>query len=540
MIKKICLITIALMIILTGCNNKKQEDENIENITSTEENYTKEENTYENRLILSMGNVNNLNPLLNSDKSADDVLKLIYEPLVIIDENFKVSPNIAESWSFSDDGLSLTVKIKSGLKWHNGDSITSDDIIFSLNTIRNSAENSYYKSCVQNVVSYSAIDSLTFKINFNGVYSGNIYSLCFPPISSRYYKGQDVLNSKLNLVPMGNGSYEFESFIPAKELNLKKCESSLKNIPNIEKITAKIVSGKDTQIYSFQQGIVDAVNLSSTELGNIDNLNNIKQHDFSTNYFDFVGINFKNNILNNKEVRKAIAHAIPKDNIVESIYLKHATVADTMINPNSWLYEEDVVKYEYSLDKSREILEHDGWIINSDTKKRYKLTGETIQELDFSILVNKENEERKQVARRLAQELNSIGFKIEVDEVEFSVYSERLKKGEFDMFVGGWNISLDPDLRFMLHSNYIGGSNFVSYSNESMDSLLYTASIALNDESLKTAYSNLQKYIAQEIPYIGIAYRNSALYVNGKIDGDVEPIFYNSLNGIEKWRISGH
>ena len=154
-----------------------------------------------------------------------------------------------------------------------------------------------------------------------------------------------------------------------------------------------------------------------------------------------------------------------------------------------------------------------------------------------NILVNKENAERLQVARKISQELNSIGFETSVEAEEFSVYSQRLYDGDFDIFVGGWNMSVDPDLRFIFHSNQIGGNNFISYSNETMDSLLYTASIAIDEEAQKVAYSNLQKFIADELPYVSIVFRDSAVFTGDGITGSINPVATNIFRNIDKWQI---
>lgn len=536
---KILALLIVCIFFLGGCEKKEQEQVETENDTNIIEEVTGNIMPRSGgTLKLAMRTTQTLNPLVNEDETVNNILKLIYEPFIKLDASGKAIPNIAESWSFSDDGRTLTVQLKNGIIWHDGSELDAEDVVFSLTTIRNASENSVYKKCVENIANFSAQGRDVVNITFLHAFSSNINYLCFPVISSDYYKGQNVLTSSKNMEPMGTGAFRFESFTPSKSLQLTATESSLKKRPYIDAIEAVIIPDKNTDLYSFDQGVIDAISAVETDMGKYDNSKNTRRFEYTTNYYDFVGFNFNRSILQDKIVRQAIAYAVPKKDIIEGVYLNHAVEAETVINPMSWLYEPNTKKYEYNLTQANQLLQQANWIDTNGDKIRDRTTNEYSEVLRLTILYNAENEERRQTAKRLADELKAIGFDIILDEQPYEIYAEKLRNKDFDLFVGGWQFSSILDFSFLFHTSQInGGSNFISYSNESMDALLTNAYNAVTEEAIKGAYSGIQKHIAEELPYISLVFRKSAVFTKERVNGDIKPLPDNIYDNIDEWFI---
>lgn len=490
-------------------------------------------------MYLTMRNVHTLNPLLNEDETVDKILKLIYMPLVQLDVQKKPVPCIAESWQFSEDGLTLDVQLRSDIYWQDGSNLTADDVIFSLNTIASADVDSMYKGIMGYISGYGKTGEHSVSITFYSAYSANIYALFFPVISGNYYKGENMadISSGKHMLPMGNGFYQYVKFSPAKELRLQKCGSSFGTIPYIDEIVVNISVDKDTDFYSFDQGIIDALAVDVSDMGKYDSSKNTTLYEYTTNYYDFVGFNFTRSIFQDKNMRKAVAHALPKEALLESAYLSHATLTDTLVNPNYWYYEDDVEKYEYDLRKAEQLLEESNWMDTSGNGIRDRRTNELTETLKTSILVNEENESRRQIALRLADELRGIGFDVTVDIQPYDIYVQKLENKDFDMFVGGWNFSVMPDYSFILQSSRIGQENYIGYNSADMDALLAAAHNAFREEDVKAAYSNLQKKFAEELPYISIAYRSSALFSANRLKGDVKPLESNVYYNVNQWFI---
>lgn len=549
--KKLLLLCVALLLALAGCEKQLEE----ENIESTEQQNIQQQNIQQienaqqqkaevsqqipvqegGTLYLSMRNAITLNPLLNQDASVDSILKLIYMPLIRLDEKHKPVPSVAESWSFDEGGTVLTLNLRSDIYWQDGTNLTADDVIYSFNTLQRSADsNAVYKDCMNYIRSYRKTSAYSVEIVFYQNFSGNLYTLLMPIISAQYY-GTRVANSDKNMIPMGNGYFQFDSYVPAKEMRLKKCNSSFGTTAHIDEIVVNISTDEDTDLYSFEQKLTDLLILGSSDMGISDNDNSTKYYEYATNYYDFIGFNFSRSLFQDINVRRAIASVTPKESILDSIYFGHGVIAETPINPTYWYYEPEVAKYNFDIGQAKDYLEASNWKDSDGDGILDRTTNEFLETFKVSILYNTENEIRKQIAIRLGDELRGIGAEVSLDGQPYDGYVQKLQSGDFDLFVGGWQFSVVPNYSFMLHSAQIALTNYARYQNGDMDTLLGIAYSAVKEEDIIVAYSNLQKKIAEELPYVSVAFRNFVALSSERVHGNVKPLENNIFDNINEW-----
>jgi len=480
-----------------------------------------EKPTYGGTLNISMRIPKTLNPLINEDITVDNALKPVFETLFKVDNTGKVTPNIAESYSFTND--ILTIKIKDGLRWHNGTAITAKDVIFSLNTIKSQGEKCLYSNALKNVTSF--IDngnSVTIKLSKPYYYS--IYNLCFPVISADYYNGKTAVDSDVSMNPIGSGSFKFSSYQLARRLVLEKCQG-INGSPYIDKISITITNDRQTDLYAFEQSITDVIQSDMSEWGKYSASKKINISEFDTNNFECLGYNHKNPVLSNITVRQAISKAVPSDEIVESIYLNHGIKTHIPVNPNAWFYaKETLIPPKYNLEEAA---------------KTIKATGLTKDRLNFSILVNSENKSRCEAAAIIADRLNQIGFNITVNRQPFDKFIDLIKKDSFDMFLGGIKLSKSGELRPLLSSEGITtGINYFNYSSQQLDNLILKVESATSDDTFKASQAELQKFIESQIPFTGICLNYSAVLTSNNVNGEKNPTMGNIYNDIHKWYIN--
>ncbi len=526
---KITALFMAVVFMLSGCGTDKENKTN--DIALKNETITADRQSG-NDISLYMRPPSTFNPLLNDDETVDMVLKLVYEPLIAVDENFKPYGNLAEGWYFSDQGRTITVKLKSGLKWHSGNSITSNDIVYSINTIKDSDEGSMYKNCVRYIEDVTMIDPLTVNIEFSKAFYGNIYALTFPLISHQAANTQNVYEASDSMPKLGNGSYDFNSYSVSQDLELVKANSCVGRDAVSERVNVVISKDEDTDLYYFTTGATDCIYGDAVDFVGSSLPARCAEYSFNTNGYDFIGFNFTNPILNDKNVRKAVAYCVPKTDILKVIYLSNAIPADTPINPQSWLYEEDTVKHDYDLNKAKSLLGECGWIVNKDSAIREKNGENGKTTLSLSILVNSENEQRRQIAKRIADELMAVGFDINIIEEDFEAFVARIDSGKYDILIGGWELSMDNDLSVLFGNN---GNNIIRYNDEAMNGYIEAVNKAVGEGNVKQAYGELQKYIADELPYISIAFKEGKLYTGDDVAGGNEAVFNDIYDGVYKW-----
>ena len=526
--KKILCFILLTAFILTGCGGGEGQ----KNSFNVSGNLTQAQG--EDRVMtLSMRVPETLNPLRNREETVDTILKLIYQPLIAFDETGKPAPSVAKSWSFSKDGLTLSLQLRDDITWQNGGRVTADDVAFSIETIRGAAEDSVYKKVLDYVSGYTKTGAYSIDIRFHAPFSKNIAALSFPVISASYYQGQTDPKTGANMAPMGSGPYAMQSYSVASEMVLSANPSYINGKAEIETISVRTTGGAETDVYAFDQGMTDILVTDAIETGRYtdEGVNGVYQ--FTSNQYDFVGFNFHRTLFQDKTMRQAVAYALPKKTICENVYLQYAKVAYTPVSPGSWLYEENVAPYEFDTTMSATLLKNAGWT-DKNGDGRLEKEGEGEQEqLAVSILANQDNSARRQTATKLRDELTLLGFDVTLNIEPFEQYQEKLMNGEFDLVVGGWQMSPVTNLYDFFGTG--GSLNYIGYQDEQMDALLTAANQAVGEGETLLAYSSLQKRIAEELPYISIAYRSKAMFASSRVGGVVTPTEGNVFYSINRW-----
>ena len=529
--KGICILMAAVICLCSGCSKEEPITGDFQ-VTTKQKEEKAEEKTV---LTLSMRVPETLNPLLNRDETVDMALKPIYMPFLGIAENGKPEKAVAESWIPSEDGKSLSVQLSEDLVWQDGTPVTASDVVFSFRTILGAEEDSVYKKVTDYVASCTATGANSVQVTFRSSFTGNMAALNFPVISARYYGGQHDPKGDVNMSPMGCGPYRMESYTVASSLLLVPNELYRGKKPSVPQINIRITSGADTDIYSFSQGILDVLVANATDAGKYMTQNTgTEAHAFSSDLYDFIGFNFQGSLFEDKNLRQAVAYLISKKYLWESVYLQYADMTNTPVKPTSWLYEENVAPYNYDPEMAATLVKNAGWIDKDKDGIRERILPNGREEkLQIQILVNEENTARKQIASKLAEELGKIGVFVTIDIQPYEAYTQKFQRGEFDLVVGGWKMPATADLRMFFHTD--GAYNYIGYSNEEMDTLLEAACTAAGEGRTLLAYSNLQKKMAEELPYISIAYRQNVLLTSGSVGGEIAPLQSNVYQGIEDW-----
>ncbi len=526
--KRILLLLFCLL--LCGCGKEEQTREENQFTVSGGPNLDRKK---EDMLTLSMRVPETLNPILNREESVDRILKLMYLPLLDFDENGKPIASIAESWQISADGKTIVLPIRTDLTWQNGSRLTADDVVFTFQMIQTAPEDSVYKNVLHYVSGCQKIGDSAVMFTFYETFSANLNVLRFPILSASYYNGQTDPKSQVNLTPMGSGAYSVCSYVPASELILESNSFYYKTTVNIPYIRVKLTAGEETDINSFEQGMTDVLITGAMEAGRYIADGSIGIHQYTSQEYDFIGFNFHRSLFQDKALRQAVAYALPKESLMDSVYLQYCVMTNTPISPKSWLYEENVVPYNYDLNMAATYLKNSGWLDEDNNGRLEKTTPRGTESLHAVILVNSENVVRKQIASKLKEELESIGFSITIDQQPFIQYQEKFISGQFDLIVGGWKYSEITDLTPFFETG--GSLNYIGYSNEEVDRLLLTARSAVGEGTTLLAYSSLQKKLAEELPYISIAFRNKAVFTSKYVGDGVSPIDFNVYRNIENW-----
>ncbi len=566
--KKLAILFILLIsIFVSGCQENKQSfNEGHEGNSSNIDEYKPE---YGGEIVLPVTNINSLNPLIVNNRSYYYFSKLIFESLFEYDENFQIVNQLVENYSFKDNNT-LNIKLKDNVYWHDGEKLTAYDVAFTINTIKYSDDDSTYKRLwrsyvgnfnednINNIMKALVIDELTMDIVFGFEFSHKLEVLTFP-IIPRHIFVDSIENGRSyeralvaeDYIPIGTGPYKFVSYEKYKNIQLEANENYREGRPYIDTITGMILDDKELALISFETGQTDLAFSVGVDWEKFAQNKQVNIIEYISQSYEFLGFNFSNEVFSKygQGLRRAIAYGINRQEIIENVYLGHATQIDVPIHPNSWLLSDEANIYGYNTDMARKELENMGW---NDIDGDGYYEDEEGNEVVLSLTTNSFNNLRLKVAEIIVDNLKDIGIQVikdyesklpdnlseEVTENQWIELNEKLKEGKFDIVLLGWNLSPVPELSFAFHSSQIkSNTNFIRYSNEKMDKALLDAYTALNLENKFKAYKNVQEIFLEELPYVSLFFKNEALLLNSKIKGDIDPTFYDLYRNIEKWYI---
>ncbi|OON98496.1 MAG: hypothetical protein ATN35_04720 [Epulopiscium sp. Nele67-Bin004] len=476
-------------------------------------------NKKDDELILSMNTPQTLHPIYNTDETVFQILHLVFDTLVNVEPDGSVSKNIAEYWTINDDN-SITMVLRSDIFWHDGEPLEADDVVFSIQTIKY-AKSSIYSSNVANIAYSTVLSPNTVQIYYNQPFSGMLQTLFIPIIPEHIYNVPYA--QAINLDPVGSGAYKFSEHVPLKSLHLEANANYFKGSPNIDKVEILMTPDHEATLSAFSQDLIDVIYTEVMDWGKYAKDKSATIYEIPTQKYEFIGVNFNDEILSKRGVREALISSIDRENLIDIYYLGQGSVADTPISANSYLLDSTLESIKYDKENARLLLAKEGF--------------EYDETLTFSLLVNKDNAERLRVAQGIVQMYDQVGIRLVLEEVDVTTYMDRIYSGDYQLFLGGWKLSYIPDLTFAFHSSQrYRGDNFINYNSDEMDTLLEEAFIA-HPNDITTAYSNLQQFFISEVPYISLYFKNGALITKNRVSGDIDPDPLNIFSNIQNWKL---
>lgn len=468
-----------------------------------------------------------INPILSKNQNIQDISRLIYEPLLNITSDNKITMCLAKEWS-KQSNTSYVIKLKENVKWHDGNELVARDVQFTIDRLKEMGANSIYAYNVEKVISVEVIDKSTIKINLNEEVPFFEYNLTFPIMSHYYYENEDFVNTEKNNKPVGTGRFKVSE--NSENIILKKNSDwwNTQEETKLEKIQLVKYQSIGEVYNAFKTGNIDLFTTKTTSLEEYIGTIGYNKKEYYGRNLDYIAFNCEENVLSNVEVRKAISYLINKENIVAGIYKGAYYKANFPLEFGSYLYEDKRVSYETNEEKARSILGQSGWTYSKKIWQRVK--DYRTQRLRFDLVVNSSNELRVQVAENIKQTLSEFGIDINIRKVSDSQYQNYLQNKNYDMILTGVYSGISPDL-----SPYFGENNIANFSNEEMRSLINDVKNIQDEKVLKEKYSKIVEIYEEQMPYVFLYYSKNTLVYSPNLVGELNPNSYNVYEGIGTW-----
>lgn len=479
-------------------------------------------------------------PMLASDSASHNVSGLIFNGLVKYDTDLSVIGDLAESWDISKDGLVITFHLRKGVQWADGVEFSADDVMFGYKTIIDEKTPSAYKEDFLQVKKAEVLDKYTFRVTYEKPFAPALTtwgSLIILP--KHLLEGKDITKTEFARNPIGLGPYKLSKWVPDQELILESYKDYFEGRPYIDRYIYKRIPDPATMFLMLRTGEIDTMGLTPlqyTKQTETDYFRkNFNKYRYPAFQYTHMAFNLKHPFFKDKRVRQAIAHAIDKSELVDVVLFGLGSPATGPYVPNTWPYNPEVKKYEYNLEKARQLLKEAGW---EDTD------GDGLLDKDgrpftFTILTNTGNKLRENTATIIQWRLAKIGIKVEIRKLEWSTFvNQFIDKKRFEAVILGWSISLDPDQYDIWHSSKTREKelNFISFSNPEVDELLEKGRRTFDIEGRKKAYFRIQEILAEEVPYIFLYVPDATPIVSARIKG-IKPSPIGISYNLPKWYV---
>ena len=500
-----------------------------------------------------VGNPRFINPVLALSEADKNLSALVYSGLVRLTQAGEIENDLAENISISKDRLTYTITIKSDAQFHDGTTITTDDVVFTISKITDPLIKSPRRGNWDGVT-VEKVDDRTVSFALKQAYTPFIYNLTIGILPKHIWKNvsdDEFSFSQFNTLPIGSGPY--------KVLRVERNSGGIPNFYNlrpfdngafIENLSFKFYPSEDALIQAYSNREIDSLSgISPEKILDIKRSNSRIVTSALPRVFAVFFNQSQSKVLLNKEVRQALDLASPKEEIVEKVLDGYGTVISSPLPAGlySWTSESASAKgfgetKEEKLVKAKEILAKAGWTLNPDTEILEKKSGSGKLELSFSISTG-DAPELQSVAEVLAKAWSELGAKVEVLVYETGELNQSvIRPRQFDALLFGEVIGRNADLYPFWHSSQRTdpGLNIALYANSRADRLLEEARRVDNFADVEQRYKEFAIEIEKDVPAVFL-YTPSFLYIVpekvGGIDIESLAVSQDRFLGIRNWYI---
>jgi peptide/nickel transport system substrate-binding protein len=510
---------------LAGCSgggdeNTETEGEETETETTTTEEATptpasKDQVKMGGELIATFGaDVKNFDPTKQNDTTSSKAFGLVYETLLATDFSGKPQNVLAKEFTQKDEDLMWRAVLKEGVKFHNGEELTAEDVKASFERYEGSPRESdvydWYESS-------EVVDDYTIDIKLKTKYAPLKFSLGGVPIVPAEAASGDLA---LKDNPVGTGPYTFDTHEPDNLFRIQRNEDywftgsdEMPEKPPIETITFRVIVEQSAQLAALQGGDVDMINNVPA-----DSYADLKENDEFTvtertaGGFDFFAYPMGVKPFDNAKVRRGVSSLIPREAIVKTVYKGIGSPAYTPISPlaaqftssdfNQQMGEEYTA---YNQEKAKQLLEEG--FEEAGVSKPFKTT-----------IVTNQNPQRVKWSQLIQESLNSTDFfEVELEQFEWNTYVGKVlakdSHEQNNLVSLGWSAGWDPDayVHNLFHKKQFTPAccNLMHYDKQKVNDLIQQGLETYDIEERKTIYQDLMKILVEDSPMAYIRYGKS-------------------------------
>ena len=471
----------------------------------------------------------NLNPINMPDLYSRYVLQLTHEGLLNSNlDSGELEPGLAERWEESEDGKSITFYLRKGVKFHNGEELDAETVKWNFEIKFDDAYQAFSdRGYLENFdhKNIEVIDKYTIKFNIKKKYFANldaIASYSLMALSPKSVYGDPKNKKKMNRTAIGTGPYKLAEYKKGQSIILeanpdwwgrtatdKDKIESVRNAYKFEKIFYRFVKDETLRLEMLKKGKIDYDELTAEQyvkkaVGEPWGTKVLKKEVKNKKpvRYGFIAWNFKEKMFQDKKVRRALAHLMNRELMIEKFRFGKALPATGPWYQQSPYANPSVKAIAFNPKKAAKMLKEAGWEDTDKDGTLDKVIGGNKKDFRFTMIYSNRDAEKYYTIYK--EDLKKAGIDMVLKLVEWNSLVKALDERKFEAISLAWGGgSVDNDPKQIWHSDSAkgSGSNFISYSNPEVDKLIDEGRQIIDDEKRKVLWKKVYKLIADDAPY---------------------------------------
>ena len=457
-----------------------------------------------------------LHPILGHDRTNLTIAPLIWEGLFELDNTFSPYGVLCDRYTVSEDGLSWTFYLRTGVTFSDGSPLTAQEAAQSLLLAKQA--DTRFSARLSAVASAAPAGTHTLVVTLSAP-NGNLPALLDVPI----VKGETE-------EPLGTGPYAMESWGEGARL-VRRTDWWQDKTLAFASVALRTVKGADQLIYAFDTRDISLVTLDLTGTNALGYSTGYEVWDCPTTVMLFAGFNTAKGPCSNVLLRQALSRCFDRNTIAGALFARHATAAVLPVSPFSPLYDNDLAaQLDYSAQAAADLFGRAGYVLTDGVLKKGSA------QLALTVLVNSENSFKTATADYLTKELEGLGISVELRKLGWNDYEAALRAGDFDLYLGEAMLTADFDLSGLVEKT--GALNYGKYSSGQTEALLAAYRTAGQDTRAAAA-SALYRKLGQDAPFSVLCFKSTSVLTQWGLISGLSPTQRNAFYDLSGWKFAG-